>query len=81
MIEDELAAIQNTEGGPDIDFDPGWSDNDTLQWEARVGALTGSPLEFNQTVAEPPLTDFGFDEDGNAQGNFFYAVGNGPTVT
>jgi hypothetical protein len=77
VIERELAAIQNTDGGPDVDFDPKWSSSDTLQWEARVGALTGSPLQFNQSVPQPPLTDFGFVEDGNAQGNVFYAIGNG----
>ncbi|PZE66888.1 hypothetical protein [Curtobacterium sp. MCBD17_021] len=76
VIETELAAIQNTEGGPDIDFDPVWY-GVQLRWQVRVGDLSGGPFDFNMTASKPQATDFVFDEDGNAQGNVFYAVGNG----
>jgi hypothetical protein len=76
VIETELTAIQNTEGGPDIDFNPVWSGTQ-LQWQARVGDLSGGTLDWNMTAPEMQATDFVFDEDGNAQGNVFYAVGNG----
>lgn len=77
VIETELAAIQNTEGGPDIDFDPEWAEDNSLRWTSRVGDLSGATLEWNLTARESGLTDFGFVEDGNAQGSIFYAVGNG----
>lgn len=77
VVETELAAIQNAEGGPDLDFEPSWNANGNLQWTSRVGDLSGNTLEWNLSVPQPPLTDFGFSEDGNAQGNVFYAVGNG----
>lgn len=77
VIEDELTAIQNTLSGPDVDFEPSWAADGTLQWTARVGDLTGDTLEWNLGVPQPALTDFTFQEDGNKQGNVFYAVGNG----
>ncbi|PZE89936.1 hypothetical protein [Curtobacterium sp. MCBD17_008] len=77
VIETELAAIQSTLSGPDVDFEPSWADDNTLQWTARVGDLTGNTLEWNLAVEKPALTDFTFQEDGNKQGNVFYAVGNG----
>lgn len=77
IIETELAAIQNTDGGPDVDFVPSWTDDDTLQWTPRTGDLSGDAIEWNLSVPAPALTDFEFVEDGNAQGNVFYAVGNG----
>jgi hypothetical protein len=76
VIETELAAIQDFNGGPDIDFSPLWSGS-RLRWDCRVGALTGATLDFNLSAPESPATGFGFVEDGNAQGNVFYAVGNG----
>lgn len=77
IIEDELTAIQNTLSGPDIDFDPSWAADGTLQWTARVGDLTGNTLDWHLGVEQPGLTGFKFQEDGNKQGNVFYAVGNG----
>lgn len=77
IIETELAAIQNTEGGPDLDFDPSWADDGSLQWTSRVGDLSGATLEWKLNAPRPGLTQFKFVEDGNAQGSIFYAVGNG----
>ncbi|PYY32349.1 hypothetical protein [Curtobacterium sp. MCBD17_030] len=77
VVETELTAIQDAEGGPDIDFEPSWAEDGTLQWTSRVGNLSGNTLEWNLAAGAPALTDFGFVEDGNAQGNIFYAVGNG----
>jgi hypothetical protein len=76
IIENELAALQDTEGGPDIDFNPVWYVNN-LQWQVRIGALTGKTLDWNLTATKSEATDFSCTEDGNAQGNVFYAVGNG----
>lgn len=77
IVESELTAIQDAEGGPDIDFEPSWAADGNLQWTSRVGNLGGNLLEWNLAAAAPTLTDFQFVEDGNAQGNIFYAVGNG----
>lgn len=77
VIETELTAIQDTLSGPDVDFEPSWADNGTLQWTARVGDLSGNTLEWNLGVPQPSLTDFTFREDGNKQGNVFYGIGNG----
>jgi hypothetical protein len=77
VIETELAAIQNTEGGPDLDFDPSWADDNSLQWTSRVGDLSGATLEWRLDAPKSGLTDFSMIEDGNAQGSIFYAVGNG----
>lgn len=77
VVESELTAIQDAEGGPDIDFEPSWAADNTLQWTSRVGNLSGNLLEWNLAAKAPVLTDFEFTEDGNAQGNIFYAVGNG----
>lgn len=77
VIESELTAIQDTLSGPDVDFEPSWAADGSLQWTARVGDLSGNMLEWNLGVPQPGLTDFTFQEDGNKQGNVFYAVGNG----
>ncbi|MDY1005751.1 hypothetical protein [Curtobacterium sp. CFBP9011] len=77
IIETELAAVQNTKGGPDLDFEPSWTDDGSLQWTSRVGDLSGSTLEWNLNAPRPGLTKFQFTEDGNAQGSIFYAIGNG----
>jgi len=77
IIETELTAIQNLDGGPDIDFEPSWDAQDNLQWTSRVGDLTGSTIDLNLSAPKSGVTGFGFIEDGNAQGNVFYAVGNG----
>lgn len=76
IIETELEALQDTNGGPDIDLNPVWSAS-RLRWECRVGDLTGPTIDFNLNATTTPATGFGFVEDGNAQGNVFYAVGNG----
>jgi len=77
IVESELTAIQDAEGGPDIDFEPSWAANGDLQWTSRVGDLSGNTLEWNLASPTPTLTGFEFVEDGNAQGNIFYAIGNG----
>jgi hypothetical protein len=77
VIETELSAIQNTSGGPDVDFEPSWASDNTLQWTGRVGDLDGNLLEWNLGADQTAASDFGFMEDGNRQGNVFYAVGNG----
>jgi hypothetical protein len=77
IIETELSAIQNMEGGPDIDFDPSWADDGSLQWTSRVGDLSGATLEWHLDAPKTGLTDFEFVDDGSAQGSIIYAVGNG----
>jgi len=76
VIETELSALQDTDGGPDIDFNPVWSAS-RLRWECRVGTLSGPTLDWDLNASKTSATEFGFVEDGNAQGNVFYAVGNG----
>jgi hypothetical protein len=77
IVEPELRELQNVDGGPDIDFAPRWSSSGKLEWEVRVGDLTGPQLEWNLSAPEPSLTLESFVEDGLNQGTAFYAVGNG----
>ena len=80
VIETELTELQNTDGGPDVDFYPRWSASGALEWEVRVGALSGPQLEWNLNTDQPELVLVDFVEDGLNQGTTFYAVGDGSEV-
>lgn len=53
-IETAINEVQNGDDGPDIDFQPRWAFDGTLQWLVRVGspALTGPTFEFNPTASQ-----------------------------
>lgn len=74
--------IQNTDGGPDIDFVPRWSAGGTLEWFLEVGTpsapyITKPQKTFNATVAEPALFDVTYDEDATDQLTGIFSVGAG----
>ncbi|GAA0960177.1 hypothetical protein [Frigoribacterium faeni] len=79
VIETEMTELQNAYGGPDIDFQQQWSASKTLEWQARVGALTdGKTLEWNLTADERPrVTDFEIVHDGSKTANMVYTIGDG----
>lgn len=85
MIGAALQEIQNSDGGPDIDFLPYWTPSNTLAWQMRVGTtanpqLTGAVLDFNMTTSKHGLSDVKRTRDGSRMGNFIYAVGEGSEV-
>lgn len=81
-VSSELDELQTVDGGPDVDFDPEWSDAQQLQWNMRTGspafpAITGSTFEFNMTVQEKAFRNLKFREDGSRMATTVYAVGDG----
>ena len=83
-IEDGLREIQNSNGGPDIDFAPSWSGglSGGLQYTARMGTdaapkLTGGIFDFNMTAERNGLFNVSITEDATKQLTGIIAVGAG----
>ena len=78
-VDDLLAEIQDTDGGPDIDCRPRWSGAGRLEWELRLGspALSGSVFEWDLTAPEVNVFDFTHSRDGSKQLTGAFALGAG----
>jgi len=81
-VSDILDELQEMDGGPDSDFAPQWSGSDTLEWVARVGALTGGTFDFDLSDPACPVASTEVDEDAMRQvtGVFGVGAGNGPSM-
>lgn len=69
VIEQMVSEIQDSEGGPDVHFDPVWSGDlmgGPLIWRLRLGTprLAGPTFEMSQSADESPLTGVTLLEDG-----------------
>lgn len=82
-VADILDELQNSDGGPDIEFAPQWSPTTGwLEWVMRAGsptvpALTGGTFEFNLTAAKSGIAGFSIDEDALKQVTGVFGVGEG----
>lgn len=80
--EQMLAEIQNSDGGPDVHFQPRWNSSDALEFELRLGAprLTGPVLEVNAMAEDGGVLDVGELWDGAQQVTGIWAQGEGSEV-
>jgi len=76
-IEDELAEIQDDDGGPDIDFRPRVRPDGTYYLEPRLGNLDGPLLEWIYSASRSSLAELSLDGNGDQQANVIYATGDG----
>lgn len=77
-----LRELQDVDGGPDIDFEPQWSDAGTLKWVMRSGTdaapkLSGGTTDWYMNVKERKLFNVSFAEDASQQATSVLAVGKG----
>jgi len=71
--------------GPDIDFEPMWSDAGTFYWKMRTGTgaqpqITGARFDWMLTAPEPGIFDVKVTEDGTKMSTTSFAVGTGSEV-
>lgn len=77
LVDEALTEVQNSDGGPDIDFDPSWDANHNLRWSMRAGQLTAGLYEFNMGAQRRKLTGLKYKLDATKKANRVYAVGAG----
>lgn len=80
-VDDLLEELQNTDGGPDIDFEPSWVSN-ALVWTMRTGTpaapqLSGNTFEWNMSSASPGLTGVRQTVSGAKQASGVFTIGEG----
>ncbi|MET4059941.1 hypothetical protein ABIB35_001486 [Arthrobacter sp. UYP6] len=65
VVADVLDEIMSTQGGPDVDFVPQWSEgNDpTFQWVMRAGALKDGAWEWNLAAEKSGVTGLKWKQD------------------
>jgi hypothetical protein len=80
IVESELTDLQNTDGGPDIDFRPRLDAAGLLEWEMRAGALTAPGLEWNLDSPSAGVASLAVTIDGTKQTTSAYAIGAGSEV-
>lgn len=76
--EDLLTDLEETDGGPDLDFRPTMFGNN-FGWEFRAGApyLSGPTYEFHLQAAESPLTDIVVHTIGQEKVTGVHGIGRG----
>ncbi|ALY08864.1 minor tail protein [Arthrobacter phage Galaxy] len=82
VVEELLDNLTNVEGGPDLDFEPRWSERDTLEWVLRTGTdsapeLGGGPWDWNLDAEQPGVSSVKVKEDAAKMGNRWWEVGEG----
>lgn len=81
--EQMLTQIQNADGGPDVAFDPVWSQTGRLEWWLRLGqprlpgATLGGTFEWKLDAEEHPVVGYVEKENAAAQASGVFALGSG----
>lgn len=71
-----LDELQSMDGGPDIEFRERWLAG-KLDWETRVGTLTGGSFTFDLDAEDGKVTAFNTGEDAMKQVTGVFGVGQG----
>lgn len=82
-IDSALTEIHDV--GPDIDFEPTWTEAGLFRWQMRVGTqaapqLTGARFDFMLTAPEPGIFDVKVTEDGTKMSTASFAAGTGSEI-
>ncbi|WP_185751157.1 hypothetical protein [Arthrobacter sp. 31Y] len=77
-VIDALNELMNTDGGPDVDFDPQWDNStETFRWVMRSGALTQGEWEWDATAPETEVRDLDLETDAEDLTNRMIGTGEG----
>ena len=77
-VSDALTEIMESEGGPDVDFDPQWDNGtETFRWVMRAGALTQGEWEWDGTAPETEVKDLELETDAEELTNRYIGTGEG----
>lgn len=76
-VQDALQELMDSDGGPDVDFQPEWNSNGDLRWVMRAGSLSGSTVSWNVTAPKPGALDVTWADDANKVANNVLAIGQG----
>ncbi|WP_159576089.1 hypothetical protein [Microbacterium sp. 8M] len=76
-VEQLLQQIEGTNGGPDLHLRPRWGATGALEWESRIGTLTGPAFEWDSTASEHGLADFTVTKDAAKQLTGVFSIGAG----
>lgn len=77
-VLEALKEIMESDGGPDVDFDPQWDNGtETFRWVMRSGALTQGLWEWDATAPETEVRDFDLEADASGLTNRYIGTGEG----
>lgn len=78
-VDAMLRQITDTDGGPDVWFQPAWSSSGRLEWWVQIGSprLPGSTFEWNMGADVHPVSDFNEAEDGSQMLTGVFGLGEG----
>lgn len=78
-IEAILAGFQNAENGPDIDFEPAWAADGTLEWVCRVGVprLDSGTVDWVLGSTKGGITDLVAAENAQKYVDGVFTIGKG----
>ncbi|MET3349649.1 UNVERIFIED_ORG: hypothetical protein ABID57_001321 [Arthrobacter sp. UYEF1] len=80
-VLESLQAIMNTDGGPDVVFDPRWStDGSKLEYLMRDGVDTSPGLEYNLSAPRKEIFGVKVTRDANNVANVVIGTGEGTEV-
>lgn len=77
-VSEALKEIMESEGGPDVDFDPQWDNGtQTFRWVMRSGSLTQGLWEWDQTAPLTDVQDVDLETDATGLTNRYIGTGEG----
>lgn len=78
-IEQAIREVQDSDNGPDIDFQPRWTFDGKLQWLIRVGTpfLDGPAFELNPTAPQSRVISVSGQTQGDRMVTAVHAIGKG----
>ena len=77
-VLEALKEIMESDGGPDVDFDPQWDNGtETFRWVMRSGALTQGMWEWDATAPETEVQDLDLETDASDLTNRYIGTGEG----
>ncbi|TVU61568.1 hypothetical protein FQP90_13590 [Paenarthrobacter nitroguajacolicus] len=77
-VSEALKEIMESEGGPNVDFDPQWDNaTETFRWVMRSGSLTQGEWEWDATAPKTDVKDFDLETDADHLTNRHIGTGEG----